>query len=64
MKKRITLSLDEKLIRMIKSKQADLILEKTGQISTSSVVNLILYKWIKTDEYINSKLESVYSNGR
>jgi len=64
MKKRITLSLDEKLIRMIKSKQADLILEKNGQISTSNVVNSILYKWIKTDEYINSKLESVYSNGR
>lgn len=64
MKKRITLSLDEELIRMIKSKQADLILEKNGQISTSNVVNSILYKWIKTDEYINSKLESVYSNGR
>ena len=64
MKKRITLSLDEELIRMIKSKQADLILEKNGQISTSNVVNSILYKWIKTDEYINSKLESVYSNVR
>ena len=64
MKKRITLSLDEKLIRMIKSKQADLILEKNGQISTSNVVSSILYKWIKTDEYINSKLESVYSNVR
>ena len=61
MKKRITISLDEKLIWMIRNKQADLILEKNQDISISNVVNVILYKALKTDEMINSKLESVYA---
>ena len=61
MKKRITLSLDEKLVWMIRNKQADWILEKNQDVSISSVVNSILYKAMKTDEMINSKLESVYA---
>lgn len=60
MKKRITISLDEKLIWMLRNKQAELMLESNQQVSISSVANLLLKKAIKSERVSNSELESVF----
>jgi len=59
--KRITISLDEKLLSMLKNKQADMILEKNKAISVSSIVGSLLDNSFKTDDSINSKLDSIFT---
>ena len=59
--KRITISLDEKLMNLLKNKQADLILKKNKTISVSSVIGLMLASSFKADEMINSELDSIFS---
>jgi len=59
--KRITVSLDEKIVNLLKNKQADLILKKNRTISISSVIGLMLVSSFKADEMINSELDSIFS---
>ncbi len=59
--KRITISLDEKILSMLKNKQADMILEKNRSISVSSIVGHLLDNSFKTDDSINAELESIFT---
>ncbi len=65
MMKRITISLDEKLIWMLRNKQAEMMLERNQPVSISGVTNFLLKKIIKDENMINSELDSVfaYPNG-
>ncbi len=60
MKKRVTISLDEKLIWMLRNKQTEMMLNANKQISVSAVVNNLLFKVLKVDEMISGKLDSVF----
>jgi len=60
MKKRVTISLDEKLIWMLRNKQTEMMLDKNAQISISAVVNSLLFKSLQVDEMINRELDSVF----
>ncbi len=60
MKKRVTISLDEKLIWMLRNRQTDMMLDKNKQISISAVVNSLLFKSLKADEMINHELDTVF----
>jgi len=60
MKKRVTISLDEKLIWMLRNKQIEMMLDTNRQISISAVVNNLLFKVLKVDEMISGKLDSVF----
>jgi len=59
--KRITISLDEKIVSMLKNKQADFILEEHKTVSISGVVASLLEHTFKADEMINSELDSIFS---
>ena len=65
MKKRLTISLDEKLIWMLRNRQTEMMLDANKQVSISGVVNNLLFKVFKVDEVIDKKLGSVFvhSNG-
>ena len=60
MKKRVTISLDEKLIWMLGNKQTEMMLGKNKQVSISGVVNNLLFKVLKVDEMVNRELDSVF----
>jgi len=60
MKKRVTISLDEKLIWMLRNKQTEMMLDDNKQVSISSVVNKLLFKSLKVDEMISNELDSVF----
>jgi len=60
MKKRITVSLDEKLIWFLRNKQAEMMLELNQPVSISYVTNFLLYKAMKAENVVNSKLDSVF----
>ncbi len=60
MRKRVTISLDEKLVWMLRNKQTEMMLDKNSQISISAVVNNLLFKVLKVDEMVNRELDSVF----
>ena len=60
MKKRITISLDEKLIWLLRNKQAKMMLDLNQTVSISNVANFFLNKAIKAENAINSELDSVF----
>ena len=60
MKKRVTISLDEKLIWMLRNKQTEMMLDDNKQVSISAVVNNLLLKALKVDEMISRELDSVF----
>jgi len=60
MKKRLTISLDEKLIWMLRNKQAEMMLDTNKPISISTVVSKLLVKDLKVDEMISGELDSVF----
>jgi len=62
MMKRITISLDEKLIWMLRNKQAEMMLERNQPVSISGVTNFLLKKIIKDEKMISSELDSVFVN--
>ena len=62
MKKRVTISLDEKLIWMLRNKQTEMMLNANKQISISAVVNNLLFKVLKVDEMISGELDSVLAS--
>jgi len=62
MKKRITISLDEKLIWMLRNKQTQMMLDSNKSVSISAVVNEILFKFIKVEKMINKELDSIFVN--
>ncbi len=59
--KRITVSLDEKIVSMLKNKQADFILVANKTVSISSVVASLLEHTLKADEMINSELDLIFT---
>ena len=62
MKKRVTISFDEKLIWMLRNKQTEMMLNANKQISISAVVNNLLFKVLKVDEMISGELDSVLAS--
>jgi len=60
MMKRITVSLDDKLIWLLRNKQAEMMLKLNKPVSISGVTNFLLNKIIKDENEINSELDSVY----
>jgi len=62
MKKRVIISLDEKLIWMLRNKQTEMMLNANKQISISAVVNNLLFKVLKVDEMISGELDSVLAS--
>ncbi len=60
MRKRVTISLDEKLVCMLRNKQTEMMLDKNKQISISAVVNSLLFRSLKADEMINRELDTVF----
>ncbi len=60
MKKRVTISLDEKLIWMLRNKQIVMMLDDNKQVSISAVVNNLLSKALKVDEMISKELDSAF----
>ncbi len=60
MKKRVTISLEEKLIWMLRNKQTEMMLDDNRQVSISAVVNNLLSKALKIDEMISRELDSVF----
>ena len=62
MKKRITISIDEKLIWFLRNKQAEMMLELNQPVSISGVANFLLNKALKTENEINLELDSKFVN--
>jgi len=60
MRKRVTISLDEKLIWMLRNKQTQMMLDANRQVSISAVVNDLLLKALKVDEMISKELDSAF----
>ena len=59
--KRLTISLDEKIVSMLKNKQADFILEANKTVSISGVVASLLENTFKADEMISDKLDLIFT---
>ena len=60
-KKRVTISLDEKLIWMLRNKQIEMMLDDNKQVSISAVVSNLLFRALKVDEMISRELDSVFA---
>ena len=60
MKKRITISIDEKLIWFLRNKQAEMMLELNQPVSISGVTNFLLKKALKAEKTNNSELDSAF----
>ncbi len=53
MKKRVPISLAEKLIWILRNKQTQMMLDKNKQITISAVVNNLLFKVLKVEKMID-----------
>ena len=62
MKKRITISINEKLIWFLRNKQAEMMLELNQPVSISGVTNFLLIKALKAENKINPELDSKFVN--
>ena len=62
MKKRVTVSLDEKLIWLLRNKQAEMMLELNQPVSISGVANFLLNKALKAENKIDLELDSKFVN--
>jgi len=60
MKKRVTVSLDEKLIWFLRNKQAEMMLELNQPVSLSNITNRLLKKALKAEKTNNSELDSAF----
>ena len=60
MKKRVTISVDEKLIWMLRNKQTEMMLDNNRQVSISSVVTKLLLNSLKVEKMIDRELDSVF----
>jgi len=60
LKKRITISIDEKLVWYLRNVQMDWTLEKNQHVSISNVVSSLLYNGIKNEKMVNLQLDSIY----
>jgi len=61
LKKRMTVSLDEKLVWHIRNIQMDRTLEKNQHVSFSNVVNSLLYKMVKNEKMFNLQLNPMFA---
>ena len=62
MKKRITISIDEKLIWFLRHKQTEMMLELNQPVSISGVTNFLLNKALKAESMVNPELDSKFVN--
>ena len=64
MKRRITISLEADLERIIRNKQANLLLKSNHSVSFSEMLNRLLHEALKHDEgsQLEAKMESEYKN--
>jgi len=62
MRKRITISLDEKLLWMLRNKQAEMMLDGNKSVSISAVICEILFKSINDDKMIKHGIDSAFVN--
>jgi len=60
MKKRVTISLDEKLIWMLRNKQTEMMMDTNKQVSISAVVDKLLSKALRANEVLNKELDSAF----
>ena len=60
MKKRITITLDEKLIWMLRNKQIQMMLDGNKPSSISAVVRDALHKFINVETMINKEQNSLF----
>ena len=60
MRKRVTISLDEKLVWMLRNKQTEMMLDTNKPVSISAVVDKLLSKALKVDEMISKELDSSF----
>jgi len=60
-KKRFTISLDEKLIWMLRNKQTEMMLDTNKQVSISAVVNTLIEKMMIDETVRNSNLDSIFT---
>ena len=60
MRKRVTISLDEKLVWMLRNKQTEMMMDTNKQVSISAVVDKLLSKALKVDEMISKELDSTF----
>jgi len=60
MRKRVTISLDEKLVWMLRSKQTEMMMDTNKPVSISAVVDMLLSKALKVDEMISKELDSSF----
>jgi len=61
LKKRLTISLDEKLVWYLRNIQTDWTLEKNQNVSISNVVSTLLYKAVKKEKIADSQLDSIFA---
>ena len=61
MRKKITISLDEKLIWQLRHKQSDLMLDTNQDVSLSRVTYILIQNAIKAEKVRNSQLEQAAS---
>ena len=61
LKKRLTISLDEKLVWYLRNIQTDWTLEKNQNVSISNVVSTLLYKAVKNEKIVDLKLDSIFA---
>ena len=59
---RVTISLDEKLIWILRHKQSEMMLDNNKQVTISAVVNSLLNQVIKNEKKTNSQLDLVFSH--
>ncbi len=62
MRKRVTISLDEKLVWMLRNKQTEMMLDTNKPVSISAVVDKLLSRALKVDEMISGELDSVLAS--
>ncbi len=62
MMKRITISLNEKLVWMLRNKQAEMILDGNKSVSVSAVVREMLLRSMNDDKMNKQRIDSVFFN--
>jgi len=60
LKKRMTISLDEKLVWYLRNIQMDWTLEKNQNVSISRVINTLLNKAVKNEKMVNLQVDSMF----
>jgi len=60
-KKRVTITLDEKVIWMLRNKQSEMMLDENSPVSFSYVINTLFQKMIRDQTMRNENLDSIFT---